>query len=281
MTEISAELTGEGTPAEVFFYRMDLSYVGTKYHGWQSQPSGRGIQDEVERALGIIVRHKIRIQSASRTDTGVHAEQQVCTFKTAFPFNEYKWKQGLNGLMDESIRVKSIHLASTDFHPIISSNGKAYRYRIIKSDVDSPFFQPFCWRVYGPLNVDLIVSEAASFVGEHDFTSFCASDSNAKSKVRKVLEIKVADRGPLIDIWVVGEGFLKQMVRNIVGTLVAVGAGRIPPGSVPKIFAAKDRRAAPKTAPAQGLTLVKIFYDRLQSADSLIFEASQGFTQSI
>jgi len=126
-----------------------------------------------------------------------------------------------------------------------------------------------------------MTAASESMTGELDFTSFCAADSNAKTKVRRVLEIKLDRRGNLINVWVLGEGFLKQMVRNMVGALVEVGAGNLPAAAIPSILAARDRKAAPRTAPAQGLTLVKIFYEEPKTIESLISEASVGYTQSI
>lgn len=264
-----------------FLYRLDISYLGGDFHGWQSQPSGRGIQNHMERALSVLLRHDIKVLAASRTDTGVHAEHQVCTFRSSAVFDEHRWTMGLNGLLPESVRVFRVSQIEDEFHPIKSSCAKAYRYRIWVSRVENPFFARMSWRVHGPLDVAAMTAASESMTGELDFTSFCAADSNAKTKVRRVLEIKLDRRGNLINVWVLGEGFLKQMVRNMVGALVEVGAGNLPAAAIPSILAARDRKAAPRTAPAQGLTLVKIFYEEPKTIESLISEASVGYTQSI
>jgi len=262
-------------------YRADLCYMGEGFHGWQSQKSKAGIQDAVEQALTTFLRHPVRVRAAARTDTGVHAQHQVAVFRTNAPFDARRWPLGINGLLPPRVRVTSVAEAAPDFHPILSSTGKAYRYRIWNASFVNPFFAPLLWQVHRDIDVKLMRRAARDFVGRHDFSSFCASDSSAKTRTREVWEIEIIDRRPLIEIWVSGEGFLKQMVRNMVGTLVAIGLGRLPVDSIPRLLSARDRRVAGKTAPGQGLTLVRIFYDKPPKLSRILADEAAGFTQGV
>jgi tRNA pseudouridine38-40 synthase len=262
-------------------YRLDLSYIGEKYHGFQSQPSGNTIQDHLETALATFCRHPVRITAASRTDTGVHAEHQVVTFRGAQGLSVFRIVKALNSLLSPDIRVMSAIAVVDRFHPTFESTGKAYRYRIWRSAGESPFVSPFAWRNSHPMDVSMMIDAARQLIGTHDFTSFCAVDSSAKSKIRRVREIVIFDRGAMLEIWVVGDGFLKQMVRNIVGLLVAVGRGKIGPAEVKGILEAKDRQLAPATAPACGLCLVKVFYSDDLSVSALLEQSRNGYNLSL
>ena len=280
----SSEQPGSSSPTELLpqaLYRLDLTYIGERYHGFQSQPSGMGIQDHVERALSTFCRHPVRITAASRTDTGVHAEHQVVTFKSASGLDTFRIVKALNALLSPDVRVITARLAPDSFHPIFNSTGKVYRYRIWRSAGESPFMSPFAWRLTTPLDVPAMTSAARLLIGTHDFTSFCAIDSSAKSKIRRVREIVLSDRGALLDVWVLGDGFLKQMVRNIMGTLVAVGRGKLSEKDVREILAAKNRKIAPATAPANGLCLVKVFYGDDLNVSSLLEQARSGYNLSL
>lgn len=250
-------------------YRIDLKYVGAGFHGWQSQPSGMGVQDHLEKAMKTILRHDVRVTAASRTDTGVHAEHQVVTFRTDAAYDEKRWLKSLHGILPDSVGITSIKPTEEGFHPIYSSKAKAYRYRLWLGAERNPMIAPFVWQMYNDVDVRKIEAEAALIVGRHDFTAFCAADSSAKTKERTVLEVAVVANGPLVDVWMVGEGFLKQMVRILIGTLVEVGAGKSPPGQVSRAIASKCRDDSGVTAPAQGLSLVEIFYDQIPRIDDL------------
>ncbi len=249
-----------GTP-----YRLDIAYMGTPYHGWQSQTSGRTLQDHLEKALEVLLRHPVQTIAASRTDSGVHAEQQVVLFRTDQPFAEERWVRSLNGLLPESMGILNISPVPEGFHPIYSAKGKVYRYRIWKGSSRHPQWAPITWNVHRPLDVAAMGQAAESFIGSHDFTSFCAVDSSAKTRTRHVYGIHIVESGPLVEIWVFGKGFLKQMVRIMVGTLVEIGVGRRPAYSIPDILRGQNRALAGKTAPAQGLSLVRVFYGELPS----------------
>jgi tRNA pseudouridine38-40 synthase len=235
------------------------------------------VQDHLERALTTILRAPVRVIGAARTDSGVHAEQQVAVFRVAAPIDELKCMKSLHGLLPETIGVTRLAAVADDFHPILAATGKAYCYRVWNGPTRNPFLAPFCWRVHGVLDVAAMREEAASYVGTHDYTSFCAVDSGAKTRERTVTEVSIRTVCELIEIWVVGRGFLKQMVRTMAGTLVDVGAGRLERGAVRRVLAARDRRAAGMTAPAQGLSLVEIFFtDELPAAAEVRLRSEAG-----
>ena len=205
----------------------------------------------------------------------------MVTFKGAFGLNIFRIAKALNSLLDPDIRVTNVQVVADSFHPTFNSTGKAYRYRIWKVAGESPFVSPYAWRMYHPVDISLMAEAARQFIGTHDFTSLCAADSSAKSKIRRVREIEIFDRGPMLEIWVLGDGFLKQMVRNMVGLLVAVGRGKVDKGEIRGIMEGKDRRLAPATAPACGLCLVKVFYDDDLPISTLHENSRNGYNLSL
>lgn len=259
-------------------YRIDLRYHGKPYQGWQSQPDGTGVQDYLQKALTILMRHEVKVTGASRTDTGVHAQHQVATFRTGVPFDARKWQKSLQGLLPTSIGISSIQEVTAEFHPIIHAKHKIYRYLISTGINRNPFLNDFVWEVYQELDVDRIRTEIASLVGTHDFTSFCAADSSAKTRIRTVNDIDVFQHDNLIEIWIRGEGFLKQMIRIIAGTVVHLVLGKTDLKSMEQVLAAKDRTLAGITAPGQGLALMRISYTDDPAIADLRSEASRGLT---
>ena len=262
-------------------YRIDISYVGTRYQGFQSQPGGRTIQDHIERALKIILGHPCRIRGASRTDSGVHAQHQVAIFKTHKPFSR-RWLMGLNALTPDDIGVMSLDPAEEHFDPVCHSTGKAYRYRIWRGRCFNPFLKPYVWEVPEEICHQQLEQFAQAFVGRHDFAAFCNKDSDAKSTVREVLEIRTENHGPMIDIWLTGKGFLKQMIRIMVGTLAGTCIRNEGIESIKMMLGPHARRSiSGLTAPAKGLCLVKVFYNTVEEVQTLVGQASSGFCQSI
>lgn len=261
--------------------KLILAYNGTGFSGWQSQPDGSGIQDHLEKALHTVLRTFVRVTGASRTDTGVHAEYQVVTFRAAEVPSLYRLIKSLNALLPLPIRIRDAEEVPMTFHPNRSSRGKIYRYQIWRAHGEHPFVMPYVWKWSQEMDVQLMKAAAAHFVGEHDFTSFCATDSSAKTRVRNVRDIRFVEKGPLLEIWFVGEGFLKQMVRTMVGTLVAVGLGKKLPTDIIKMMSAKDRKVVPSTAPAEGLCLVRVVYDEVLSLDALLKHAGQGYNLAL
>ena len=258
-------------------FRLDLSYVGTKFDGFQSQASKNAIQDHIEKALNIIFKEKIRIRGASRTDSGVHAHHQVLTFRTQHPYDP-KWLFALNALTPSDIGIFKLQPAAEDFDPIVSCKAKTYRYRIWQGKCFNPFISAYVWSLNHQFDVHELNAEAKHFVGTHDFTSFCNRDSQAKTTHRRILSIHCEQRGPMIDIWITGEGFLKQMVRIMVGTLVAISKGQLPKGAVKELLSSqKGRSYAGMTAPAQGLALVRIFYNNIIPLQDMIQKTESKF----
>ncbi len=259
-------------------YKTILSYIGTPYNGFQSQPDKNAVQDHLEKAFTVFFREPIKIKGASRTDRGVHAEGQVATFSTSQPFHMKRWILGLNAILPKEIGLLSIEEVDESYHPITQAQAKAYRYRIWEGHCYHPLVKPYVWAVQPSLSRAIMAEEARDLIGHHDFTSFCNSDSDVKTKDRRILDIQVQSSGPLINIWVLGDGFLKQMVRIIAGTLVYAARGQIPRSQIPGFLALKDRSSLPPTAPPEGLSLVKIFYDGMPpSLDQTIEENNRGF----
>ena len=259
-------------------YRLKLAYQGTAFNGWQSQPDHSGVQNVVEKALATFLRHPVRVTGASRTDTGVHAEGQIACFDTDVSFDERRWMRALHGLMPDTIGVRALESVHPEFHPIFASIGKAYRYRVWVGEGRMPQLAPFVWEGHAKLDVGAMRSASLVLLGRHDFSSFCASDSGAKTRERTIFEIAIVESGPLLDFWVIGDGFLKQMVRSIVGSLVDVGRGRVSPKAFSHVLAAQDRNRAGVTAPARGLSLVEVFYERILRVAELRSAAAAGFS---
>ena len=244
-------------------YRIDLCYDGADFQGWQSQPNGLTVQDSLNKALSTFLRHPVNVVGASRTDTGVHAWHQVASFSSAELFEPERWLRSLQGLLPPTIGVLHIAPVPDDFHPIGSAKSKVYLYRIWNRPIRHALARQWAWHVPEHCELEALRSSLAGLIGEHDFTSFCAVDSTAQTRVRKILAAEVHQDGPMLHLWLHGTGFLKQMVRAIVGTVVESSQGRRPGGSdaMAALIAAKDRDLAGKTAPAHGLTLASIFYE--------------------
>ncbi len=246
-------------------YILELCFVGTNYEGWQSQPSGRTIQDHLNKALRVWFGDtKIKTLACSRTDSGVHAKQFFVTFSTSSKMDSAKsFLRSMQALLPKDVAVKKIGYPPESFHVVRDAVKKLYRYQIwnSRSYVD-PFLAPYVW--HHPANLDLEELEKAfsDFVGVQDFTSFAASDGAARTKIREIYQLELVNAGNLISIEVAGAGFLKQMVRNIVGTLVEVSEGKRDAGSIAAIIAQKDRTKAGRTAPASGLALEKVYYSQ-------------------
>ncbi|MFW7377870.1 MAG: tRNA pseudouridine(38-40) synthase TruA [Oligoflexus sp.] len=259
-------------------YRIDLAYQGTPFDGWQSQPSGKAVQNHLEKALTIFLREPTRVVGASRTDTGVHAEHQVAIFDSAVKFDCQRLIRGVNALLAEEIKIWSCAPADPDFHPIRDSVAKLYRYRLWLGRTGSPFVRDYVWPVSEQTDISRLQAAAQLFQGTHDFKSFCATDSSAKTTIRTIHEIWVKNKNPLVEIYIHGEGFLKQMVRSMVGTLVEVGQGRREIEDISAIIEQRDRTFAGLTAPAKGLSLVQIYFEHQKSCQSILQHSDQMFS---
>jgi len=264
--------------------RLTLAYDGTDFHGWQRQPNQPTIQGCLEAAIERVTRTTSRLWGSGRTDAGVHASHQVANFKTDCPIPSTNLVKALNDLLPPGIRVKEAVEVSQDFHARYHVKSKTYRYRILQAPVCSPFLWRFVWHYPFALDAEAMAEAARLFEGEHDFTSFAAAEGNrsqepgvrsqnsefriqnhepAEREMRRKIFISRLVRRPRTSMLIYevrGSGFLHHMVRNIVGTLVEVGRGRLTPADIPRILEARHRTLAGPTAPAQGLCLVKIEY---------------------
>jgi tRNA pseudouridine38-40 synthase len=259
-------------------YRIDLRYHGRPFQGWQSQPDGTGVQDYLQKALSVFLRHDVKVIGASRTDTGVHAQHQVASFRTDVPFDERRWIKSLQGLLPPAVGVDSVVPVADEFHPIYSAREKTYRYLIACGVRRNPFLNEFAWDVFQALDAGRMEKQLCALVGTHDFTSFCAADSSAKTRERTIRETCVFRTDNLIELWIRGDGFLKQMIRIIAGTLVHLELGKLDAGTMAAVIAAKDRTKAGITAPGHGLSLMRIHYDEPAPVAALRAEAAGGLT---
>jgi tRNA pseudouridine38-40 synthase len=243
--------------------RLTLQYDGTHYLGWQRQAStDNTIQTIVEKILSNILQEKVHITAAGRTDTGVHARQQVANFKTQNPISLRELQHGLNALLPDDIKVASVTAAAPDFHSRFSALEKTYQYTILNRAHSDVFVRNHVYH-YGIAKLNISRMRAASrlLVGRHDFTSFkTTGTAKNKSNIRTIKRISIARKGSLIIIQMTGEGFLYKMVRGIVGTLIEIGRGKLSVKSVQSILKSKDRAIAGPTAPACGLCLLRVKY---------------------
>ena len=241
--------------------KLILEYDGTNFSGWQVQPGLRTIQLELESALKKLTTEDIRPVVSGRTDAGVHAFGQTVSFQTSSSHSPFVFLKGLNALLPDDIAVIKSEEAAPDFHARKSAVGKTYRYLILDRKAKTSLDRKRVWHIYKELDVDAIQMSASHLVGTHDFTSFRSSECEAKTTVRELKKIEIyRNNDERLALEFRGNGFLKQMVRSIVGTLVEAGQGLRTPDEFPGILEAKDRTKAGRTAPAQGLYLVSVDY---------------------
>ena len=241
--------------------KLTLSYDGTNYVGWQRQENGLSVQQVVEEALAPIAGGEPpTVAAASRTDAGVHALGQVASVSAAIDLAPVAIQRAVNVRLPADIRVLAVEDAPPGFHARSFSVSKAYRYRIVTTSVLSPFDRWYVWHHPIPKDVELMQRAAVCLVGKHDFASFQAAGSAVRATVRTLTRVDVTESPGEIIIDVDGDGFLRHMVRAMVGTLTDVGIGARSASSVADTLAAKDRRTAGTTAPGCGLTLMAVRY---------------------
>ena len=240
--------------------RLTIEYEGTRYAGWQIQPNGLAVQQVMEEALMSLLGEQVRLQSSGRTDAGVHALGMVAAFSTTTTLPLRAYVDGTNRFLPPDIVVRDAMEVPLDFNPIANAKSKHYRYTIYNTFVRSPLMRMGCWHVREPLDLAAMQIAAESFVGRHDFASFRASNCATKTTERSIYSMDVHKSDALIQIDVVGEGFLKNMVRIMAGTLVDVGRKRFAPEYVGWLLLNPDRKKAGVTAPACGLCLMGVVY---------------------
>lgn len=234
-----------------------VAYDGTDYHGWQYQPNARTIEGELNRCLSELLKEKIQVIGASRTDAGVHAKGNIAVFDTEARMPAEKISYALNQRLPETIVIQNSSEVSLDFHPRRCETRKTYGYRIYRGEFPMPLKRRYSHFVYVPLDVEQMRKAASYFIGEHDFKSFCSTGTCVESTVRTIEMLEISEEEEELVIYIRGNGFLYNMVRIIAGTLLEVGRGKIMPEQIPDILAACDRSKAGPTLPACGLTLEK------------------------
>jgi len=249
--------------------KLEIEYDGSGYSGWQVQnrPSGKSsasrlstIQATIEQALKKILQDDIKLIVSGRTDAGVSSIGQVANFRTDSLIELKKLQAGLNGNLPEDIVITKAEEADLDFHSRFNAKSKLYRYSILNRSYPSAFLRNKAWFYPYPLDIKLMRGEAKTVLGKHDFRAFQASGSRIKDCIRKITKIKISRVEDLIYVDIEADGFLYNMVRNIVGTLVEIARGRFRKGSLKKIMRSRDRRLAGPTAPACGLCLIRVNY---------------------
>ena len=240
--------------------KLILEYDGTFYHGWQKQPEVPTVQNFLEDSLFRLFQQETKVVAAGRTDARVHAKGQVVNFTTDASVPLSAIKPALNSYLPKDIRVKKVKEVSLDFHAQKSALSRLYRYIIHQGSFLPPWYRYFVWQIPFNLEIDKMRRASQFLTGEHDFSSFESQGSPSFSSWRKIEKITFLKKRGFIIIYIKADSFLYKMARNIVGTLVEVGRGKIPVSQIRAILKARDRRAAGPTAPPQGLCLVRVRY---------------------
>ena len=240
--------------------RITIEYDGSGYVGWQRQPSGPTIQESIETSLMTITGEKVKLLGSGRTDSGVHALGQVASFRTGTTLSPSDLQKGLNSLLPKDIVITDAEEADPDFHAQLSAKSKTYIYKILNRPYPSALLRDRAWFVPYPLKARLMDEAAHSLIGEHDFRAFAQAEATVKSTVRTVLAAKVTKRRDLIEFSIEADGFMKRMVRLIVGTLAEVGREKITPSQFREILESGEKTKHVHAAPAKGLYLKEVRY---------------------
>jgi tRNA pseudouridine38-40 synthase len=249
-------------------YKLTIQYDGTDFHGWQVQNNGqRTVQGELERVIGMLENAEVKVIGSGRTDAGVHAEAQVASVNIQRNFTPERLRGAINGNVGRDLRILNVEEAPENFHARFSSKGKTYVYRVVNAPILSPFWVRYAHHEIRSLDVARMREAARLFLGEHDWTAFSAAQSDAENRVRTITEFSIESHwdaranANLIEFRITGNAFLRYMVRSIVGTMLEVGRGEKDSDTIQTAIDGGDRSLAGKTASAQGLTLVKVYYE--------------------
>ncbi len=248
-------------------YKLLIQYDGTDFHGWQVQENARSIQGELERVIGMLENAEVKVAGSGRTDAGVHAEGQVANVHLNRPFTPFRLRAAINGNLWRDIRILKVERADEDFHARFSARGKTYVYRIINAPVMSPFWRRFAQHEPKPLDVARMTEASRLFLGEHDWTAFASAKADGETRIRTVTDCTIETvwdaraQASMIDFRISANGFLRYMVRSIVGTILEVGRGEKDSDTIHTAIVTGDRNLAGKTAPAKGLSLLHVNYD--------------------
>ncbi len=241
-------------------YLVSVGYDGSCYHGWQIQKNAITVQQVFQQALEKLCREKIDIKGCSRTDSGVHANMYCVSFKSKKEIPCPNVITGLNTYLPKDIAVFDCRIVPQDFHARYSVHSKEYVYRVYNGKIRNPFLQKYAFHYKYPIDAEYLDKEAKAFIGTHDFAAFCSANSKVESTVRTVYDFKVERTGDEVRFVVSANGFLYNMVRIMVGTLLFVNEGKIKSGELADVIESKNRSRAGKTAPPQGLYLNKVNY---------------------
>ena len=240
--------------------KLKIAYDGTHFHGFQVQPNLRTVQGVLQQTVESVVGHPVSIIGSGRTDAGVHAKGQVVNFHTTSRVPLEKWPIVLNVKLPNDLVVEAAEEVPEDWHARFYATGKVYRYLIDRGTHPDVFTRHFAYNYPYPLRIEPMIEAAKGLEGRHDFTSFCAANTPVEDKVRLLHAVELKEDGHLLIVTCRGEGFLYNMVRIIVGTLLDVGRGKIDSSDIPAILQARDRTRAGLTAPAHGLTMWEVLY---------------------
>jgi tRNA pseudouridine38-40 synthase len=248
-------------------YKLLIQYDGTDFHGWQVQDNDRTIQGELERVIGMLEDAKVGVIGSGRTDAGVHAEGQVANVFIKRSFTPERLRSAINGNLWRDIRIMNAEQAPDEFHARFSAKRKTYVYRIVNAPVMSPFWRRFAHHEQRPLDLARMTQAARLFLGEHDWTAFSSAQADGESRIRTILDFSIESRwderasANILEFRIAANGFLRYMVRSLIGTLIEVGRGEKDSDTIQTAIVSGDRSLAGKTAPAHGLTLQRVDYD--------------------
>ena len=248
-------------------FKLLIQYDGTDFHGWQVQENARSIQGELERVIGMLEDAPVKVTGSGRTDAGVHAEGQVANVFLNRAFTPEKLRNAINGNLWRDIRILDVERAPDEFHARFSARKKTYVYRVINAPVMSPFWRRYAHHEARPLDLERMEKAGRFFLGEHDWTAFSSAHADGENKVRDVTDLTIETvwdaraQATIIEFRIAAKGFLRYMVRSIVGTLLEVGRGEKSSDTIQTAIVTGDRNLAGKTASAHGLTLLKVDYD--------------------
>lgn len=244
----------------MFRIKLIVAYDGTDYVGWQYQPNGISVQQRLEEAIERLTGIVHRVHSSGRTDAGVHARGMVCHVTSAKDLPLSAWSDGINSYLPQTIAVRQAEFVDEQFHARFSARGKHYRYTILRDTVRSPCDRLTSWRVKQVLALEQMKTAAKFFIGKHDFSGFRTSGCAAGTTTREIFAIEFSEHNNLLHIDIYGSGFLKNMVRMMIGTLTEIGLGKRPASDIQMLLIEPSSVAPALTAPAHGLCLMEVMY---------------------
>lgn len=241
-------------------YAIGIEFIGTHYRGWQRQESAKSVQACLEHALSTIANHPVEVIASGRTDAGVHASNMVAHFKSHAKRTPHNWMRGANTLLPDDIALRWLTPMPSDFHARFGAIARRYRYITLNQPYRPAILRHQVTHVYEPLNIEPMIKASELIVGTHDFTSFRASQCQSNQPVRTVSHARLFRHGEYLVFDIQANGFLHHMVRNLMGTLFAIGRGELEPDDITRLLHAKDRRLAPPTADPDGLYFINAYY---------------------